>query len=67
MRAPASPSAPATTPDGTLLWAIYQKGALTDRVAGAVVSVAGKSVTTGADGMYRFRRRQALKMAHELT
>ena len=39
---------------GTLTGAIYEKGASANRVAGAVVTVGGKSVTTGADGLYTF-------------
>ncbi len=43
-----------TPTSGKLTGAIYQKGNTNDRVAGAVVTVAGKSVTTGTDGLYEF-------------
>ncbi|MBE2249217.1 MAG: carboxypeptidase regulatory-like domain-containing protein [Myxococcus sp.] len=45
-----------TTPGaGTLIGVIYQGGSSTNRVAGAVVTVAGQSLTTGADGLYQFQ------------
>ncbi len=43
-----------TPTSGKLMGNIYQKGNTNDRVAGAVVTVAGKSVTTGTDGLYEF-------------
>jgi N-acetyl-anhydromuramyl-L-alanine amidase AmpD len=44
-----------TPTTGTLIGVIYQGGSSTNRVAGAVVTVNGQSVTTGADGLYRFQ------------
>jgi hypothetical protein len=38
--------------DGTLVGAIYEKGNSANRVSGAVVTVGGKSITTGSDGFY---------------
>lgn len=49
---PPRDDAPPTT--GTLLGLIYQGGNTANRVAGAVVTVSGQSVTTGADGLYQF-------------
>ncbi len=49
---PVAPPPPAAV--GTLTGAIYQKGDPNNRVSGAVVTAAGKSVTTGADGLYEF-------------
>jgi hypothetical protein len=44
-----------TTPaNGTLIGVIYQGGSSANRVAGAVVTVNGQSVTTGADGIFQF-------------
>jgi VCBS repeat-containing protein len=44
-----------TTPGtGVLIGAIYTGGVTTNRVAGAVVTVNGQSVTTAADGVYQF-------------
>jgi hypothetical protein len=49
------PISPGTPPsNGTLIGTIYQQGSTTNRVAGAVVTVSGQSVTTAADGMYQF-------------
>lgn len=42
-----------TASTGTLIGTIYEKGNTANRVAGAVVTASGKSVTTGADGIYR--------------
>ncbi len=39
---------------GKLTGAIYQAGNTASRVSGATVTVAGQSVTTGADGLYTF-------------
>lgn len=46
-----------TTPpaNGTLIGVIFQAGSSTNRVAGAVVTVNGQSVTTAADGLYQFQ------------
>jgi hypothetical protein len=46
-----------TTPpaNGTLIGVIFQGGSSTNRVAGAVVTVNGQSVTTAADGLYQFQ------------
>lgn len=46
-------SAP-TTGTGTLIGAIYTGGNTANRVSGVTVTVAGQSVTTGADGLYQF-------------
>ncbi|MFL5320080.1 MAG: N-acetylmuramoyl-L-alanine amidase [Myxococcaceae bacterium] len=43
-----------TTTTGKLTGAIYQAGDSNNRVSGAVVTVNGQSVTTGADGLYAF-------------
>lgn len=43
-----------TTTTGKLTGAIYQGGDANNRVAGAVVTVNGQSVTTGTDGLYSF-------------
>lgn len=43
-----------TATTGTLTGAIYQAGSTTNRVSGAVVTVNGQSVTTLADGLYKF-------------
>jgi hypothetical protein len=40
---------------GTLIGVIFQGGSSTNRVAGAVVSVSGQTVTTAADGLYEFQ------------
>lgn len=42
-----------TETTGVFIGTIYEKGATTNKVAGAVVTAGGKSVTTGADGIYR--------------
>ncbi|MBL8923413.1 MAG: carboxypeptidase regulatory-like domain-containing protein [Myxococcaceae bacterium] len=44
-----------TPTTGTLIGVIYQGGSSSNRVAGAVVTVNGQSVTTGADGLYQFQ------------
>lgn len=41
--------------NGTLIGVIYQGGSSANRVAGAVVSVNGQTLTTGADGLYQFQ------------
>lgn len=43
-----------TPGSGTLIGLIYQGGSSANRVAGATVTVAGQSVTTGSDGLYQF-------------
>lgn len=43
-----------TPTTGVFIGAIYTGGSTSNRVAGAVVTVAGQSVTTGADGIYQF-------------
>jgi hypothetical protein len=43
-----------TPPNGTLTGAIYTGASTSNRVAGAVVTVEGHSMTTGADGLYTF-------------
>ncbi len=40
---------------GTLIGVIFQGGSSANRVAGAVVTVNGQSVTTAADGLYQFQ------------
>jgi hypothetical protein len=41
--------------NGTLIGVIYQGGSSTNRVAGAVVTVGSRTLTTGADGLYQFQ------------
>lgn len=43
-----------TSGTGTLIGAIYTGGSSSNRVSGAQVTAAGQTVTTGADGLYRF-------------
>ena len=43
-----------TASTGVLIGAIYSGGNSANRVAGAVVTVAGQTVTTAADGLYQF-------------
>lgn len=49
-----APREDAPPTSGTLIGAIYQGGSTSNRVSGAVVTVAGRTATTGADGMYQF-------------
>ncbi len=41
--------------NGTFIGVIYQGGNSANRVAGAVVSINGQTVTTAADGLYQFQ------------
>jgi hypothetical protein len=47
-------STPTTPGTGVFIGAIYTGGVPTNRVAGAVVTINGQNVTTGADGIYQF-------------
>ncbi len=47
-------STPVNPGTGTFIGAIYTGGNAASRVAGAVVTVAGQTVTTGVDGIYQF-------------
>ena len=46
-------STPTTPGTGVFIGAIYTGGVSTNRVAGAVVTVNGQTVTTGVDGLYQ--------------